>query len=55
MLKRAIQSTWFPFACTAVFAALALAFPAERGWLLGLAGTAAFWGVVDWIGGSTKN
>jgi hypothetical protein len=52
MLKRTIQSPWFPFGAAALFAGLALALEAERMWLLGLAGTAAFWGCVDWVGGT---
>jgi len=52
MLKRVIQSTWFPFAAAALFAGFGLAYETQRMWLLGLAGTAAFWGCVDWLNGA---
>jgi len=49
MLKRTIQSVWFLFVVATLLAGLGIFFEAERMWLLGLAGTAAFWGCVDWI------
>jgi hypothetical protein len=51
MLKRAIKSPWFSFGAATLFVALGFALQAERMWFLGLAGTAAFWGCVDLVGG----
>ena len=51
MLKCVIRSTWFPFGAAALSAGLGLALENQRMWLFGLAGTAAFWGCIDWLSG----
>ena len=51
MLKRTLQSTWFPFVLAALCMILPIALRDERSWLLGLAGTAIFWGIVDLVSG----
>lgn len=45
-----IRSFWFALALAVLFVALGLLLPTERAWLFGLAATAAFWGLIDWIG-----
>ena len=50
MLKSVIRSPWLSVGAAALFALLGLAFETERVWLLGMAGTAAFYGFFDLIG-----
>ena len=45
-----VRSVWFVFSVVAVSTVLGLYLPSERLWLFGMAATAAFWGLVDWIG-----
>jgi len=44
---RFIRSPWFSFACAAALAVAAFLLPDAWEWLLGLAGTAAFWGLIE--------
>jgi len=47
-----IRSPWFAFAVTALLVVVAILLPGERGSLFGLAATAAFCGLIDWISGN---
>jgi len=45
-----IRSPWFATSIAVLLAVTGLLLPGERMWLFGMAGTAAFWGLIDWIG-----
>lgn len=47
-----IRSPWFSLALTALLVAFGSLLPEQKGWLFGLAATAAFCGIIDWISGN---
>ncbi|WP_340317910.1 hypothetical protein [Rhizorhabdus argentea] len=50
-----VRSPWFAIIAVSLLVLLGLLLPSERLWLFGLAGAAAFWGLIDWVGAHSED
>jgi hypothetical protein len=48
------RSPWFAISTALLSVMLGLFLPGDRIWLFGLAGTAALWSFIDWLGTNSE-